>query len=439
MKKNGIRNLGVFSTLLLFITCSVSSQEISVKVFPELQLQRIKSIGANYCQVRLTNSAYDAIGEETLRQFRPENVRVAVPLKVRGADYSVYKGAKLVEQPLVISLLEFMKRMKNEFGVKSFTVSTWDVPDELVVDPTVGRARVLKPESYDEALDLIVGFLLKAKKDYGVEVDYFSFNESEKGIAVIFSPEATIAFIKKAGKRFREEGLKTSFLLSDASTPKVSYEFATMIMADSTIWKFLGPLSFHSWGAERMSNTEYERVAALGKALNRPVWCTELGHDGSAHRIKGVFETWDYGFRFAKISSRVMKYTQAEVTMYWTWQNDYPIMSTDLKTNYPSYYATRHFTDYLNTGTQIVNSLSSDPELFVICGIHENETRVIQLINTKKVPVKVNIQGFDSKSIEMVTTTESINWEENKKIKPAKKGIIKLDLKSESINTLILK
>ncbi len=437
--RDNIKRLFVFTGLLLFVIGNISSQEISVKVFPELHLQKIKSIGANYCQVRLTNNAWDAIGEETLRQFRPENVRVAVPLKVRGAEYANYKGEKLVEQPLVISLLEFMKRMKLEFGVKSFTVSTWDVPNELVINPNVGRARVIKPEAYNEVLDLIVAFLLKAKNDYGVEVEYFSFNESEKGIAVIFSPETTIAFIKIAGERFKKEGLKTIFLLSDASTPRVSREFATMILADSTIWKYLGPLSFHSWGAERMENSEYERVAALGKAINRPVWCTELGHDGSAHNIKGVFLTWDYGFRFAKISSRVMKYTQSEVTMYWTWQNDYPIMSLDLKTMYPSYYATRHFTDYLNTGTQIVHSTSSDPEILTISGVHKDGTKVIQIINGKKAPVTVNIQGFDSKLIDMISTTEANNWEYLKKITASKNGLIGVNLKAESINTLIIK
>lgn len=432
-----MKKLSAFVALFLFVIGSITSQELSVKVFPEVQLQKIKSIGANYCQVRLTNNAWDAIGEETLRQFRPENVRVAVPLKVRGAEYANYKGEKLVEQPLVISLLEFMKRMKLEFGVKSFTVSTWDVPNELVINPDVGRARVIKPEAYDEVLDLIVAFLLKAKNDYGVEVDYFSFNESEKGIAVIFSPETTIAFIRKGGERFKKEGLKTIFLLSDASTPRVSREFATLILADSAIWKYLGPLSFHSWGAEKMPDAEFERVAALGKAINRPLWCTELGHDGWAHKDKTVFETWDYAIRFARISQRILKYSQAEVTMYWTWQNDYPIMSPDLKTLYPSYYATKHFTDFLNTGTQIVHSISSDPEVLVISGIHQDGSKVVQMINMRKEPVKVNIQGMDFKSAEMITTSDGNNWEKN--TLSSKKELTDISLKPESINTLLLK
>jgi hypothetical protein len=133
-----------------------------------------------------------------------------------------------------------------------------------------------------------------------------------------------------------------------------------------------------------------------------------------------------------------MKHAQPEVTMYWTWQNDYPIMSRDVKTYYPSFYATRHFTNYLNTGTQIINSMSSDPEVLTLSGIHENGTRVLQLINLKKTPVKVHIQGLESKSINMVTTTEANNWEEIKNATSSKKGIIGVVLKPESINSIIL-
>jgi hypothetical protein len=133
-------SLLIFLTMISFYP---AYSQVTIKVFPDLPDQKIKSIGANYCQVRLTNDAWDAIGEETLKQFRPEYVRVAVPLKIRGAEYETYKGEKLVQQPLVITLLNFMKKMKNEYGVKNFTVSTWDVPDELVFNPEVGRARVL--------------------------------------------------------------------------------------------------------------------------------------------------------------------------------------------------------------------------------------------------------------------------------------------------------
>ena len=424
--------------LILFSSILFAQEKVSVKVYPEIKRQKIQSVGANYCQTRLTNSAWDAIGEQTLKEFKPGYVRVALPLQFRKEEYANYKGSKITEQALVISLLESMKRMKYEFGVKSFTVSVWNVPNELVVDPEKRNQRVIKPESYDEILDMLVAFFLKAKNDYGVEVDNFSFNESDGGWQVQFSPQATIAFIKKAMVRFKEAGIKTKFLLADTAQTKGTVEFATMIMADSTIWKALGPLCFHSWWSENIPDSEFERVAAFAKAQDKQVWCSELGFDAAAHKVKGMFQSYDYGLRFAKISHRMMKYAQVEVSMYWTWQNDYSIMSPDLKTMYPSYYVTRHLVDYLNSGTQIVHSTSSDRDVLAISGVHEDGKQVIQLINMKKTPVTVDIDGYNSKSVDVVTTTESNNWNVQKNATKSKKGLTTVKLLPESVSTLIM-
>jgi hypothetical protein len=431
-----------FLPILSFLTLSsiISGQEkVSVKVFPEIYRQKIESIGGNYCQARFSNSAWDDIGGETLKQFRPGCVRMALPMRFRKTEYNDYKGAKIVEQPLVISLLETMKRMKYEFGVKSFTVSVWDVPDELVKDPDMRNQRIIKPESYDEILDMLVAFLSKAKSDYGVEVDNFSFNESDGGWQIQFSPQEYIAFIKKATPRFEAAGLKTKFLLADTAQTLGTVEFASMIIGDSSIWKMLGPLSFHCWWSENIPDSEFERVAALGKALNKPVWCCELGFDAEAHKIPGMFETWDYALRFAKISHRMFKYAEVEVSMYWTWQNDYAIMSSDLKTLYPSYYITRHIVDYLNTGTQIVHSLSSDADILSLSGIRDDGTQILQLINLKKVPVQVEVDGYTSKSIDMITTSESNNWLIQKNICTSEDSHTSIQILPESVNTIILK
>jgi hypothetical protein len=433
--KNGLL---LILCVIMFSFGGFGQEKVSVKVFPDIKRQLIKTVGGNYTQARFSNSAWDAIGGQTLKEFRPGVVRVALPLQFRREEYANYKGDLIIKQPLVISLFESMKRMKTEFGVKSIIVSVWDVPNELVVDPSKKQQRVIKPESYDEVIDMLVAFLVKAKTDYGVEADYFSFNESDGGWQVQFSPQATIAFIKKAMARFKAAGLKTKFLLADTAQTKGTVEFATMIMADSTIWKSLGPLCFHSWWSEKISDAEFERVAAFARAWNKPVWCDELGFDAEAHKVKGMFQSWNYALRFARISHRMLKYAQVEVSMYWTWQNDYPIMSTDLKTMYPSYYMTRHQTDFLNTGTQIVHSTSSDPELLTISGIHDNLSQVMQLINMKKVPVTVDIEGYDSKIIDMVTTTETNNWYLQKDVTKTKKGHTIIQLQPESVNTLIL-
>ncbi|HEX7585534.1 MAG TPA: hypothetical protein VF373_12655 [Prolixibacteraceae bacterium] len=436
MKTNQLTIL-FFTLLLCFSGAEVFAQKATVQIFPQVKRQIISSVGGNYCQANYSAHASDAIGDETLKEFRPSHIRVALPMRLRSKAFEEYRGANFTKQPLVIEVLDELKRMKDDFGVKNFTISVWDLPDEFIADPSKKAQRIIKPESYDEVIQMLTDFFLKAKNEYGVEVNQFSFNESDGGYQIIFSPEATIAFVKKAGLKFEEAGLKTKFLLSDTAQTIGTVEFATRIMADPSIWKYLGPLSFHCWWSEKMPDNEFERVAAFGKAWNKEVWCSELGFDAMSWKIKDMNKSWDYALRFAKISHRMMKYAEVEVSLYWTWQNNYEIMSADLQQKYPSYYITRHQVDFLNTGTQIVHSISSDPEILAISGIHSDGKRVLQLINMKKTPVSVEVSGFDSQKIDVTSTTETNNWEVLKNVSKTKNGKAEFQLKPESVNTYI--
>lgn len=436
MKTNQLTML-LFAFLFSFCGAEAFAQKATVQIFPEVKQQIIRSIGGNYCQANYSEHAADAIGNETLREFRPTHVRVALPMRLRKTPFQDYRGTKYTSQPLVIEVLDELKRMKNEFSVKNFTISVWDLPDEFIADPSKKAQRIIKPEAYDEVIQMLTDFFVKAKNEYGVEVDQFSFNESDGGYQIIFTPEATIAFIKKAGPKFEEAGLKTKFLLADTAQTKGTVEFATQIMAYPTIWKYLGPLCFHSWWSEEMPDNEFERVAGFGKAWNKEVWCSELGFDAMSWKVKDMNKSWDYALRFAKISYRMMKFAQVEVSLYWTWQNNYEIMSADLKDKYPSYYMTRHQVDFLNTGTQIVNSISSNPEVLSIGAIRADGSRVLQLINMKKEAVTIDVSGFDSQAIDATITTQANNWETLKNVSKSMNGKVELLLKAESVNTFV--
>ena len=305
-----------------------------------------------------------------------------------------------------------MQRMKNEFGVSNFTISVWRVANELVDKPEQDNKRRILPHKYEEVIDMIVAFLMEAKTNYGVEADYFSFNESDGGYMTLFSPEESIRFFKLAGERFRAAGLKTKFLWADTAQTKGTVEFASMIVADSTIWKYLGPLCFHSWWSENIPNNEFEKIAGLAKAWNKEVWCSELGFDAMAWKIKGMNASWDFAFRFAIISHRMMKYAEVSVSLYWTWQNNYSIMSADTKTKYPSYFVTKHFTNFLNSGTQIIHSISNTENILPICGINAKGQHVIQIINLNNENSKIELTGLKGDLIQSVTTTQNLLWEE---------------------------
>lgn len=434
MKSN---TLSILIFILMLSFSGATAQNATVKIYPDIKKQVIKSIGGNYCQANYSPHAADAIGDATLHEFRPTHVRVALPMRLRNAKFEDYRGENYTKQPLVVEVLDELKRMKNEFGVKNFTISVWDLPDEFIVDPTKKAQRVIKPESYDEVIQMLTDFFLKAKNEYGVEIDQFSFNESDGGYQIIFSPEATIAFVKKAGQKWADAGLKTKFLLADTAQTKGTVEFATRIMADPTIWPYLGPLSFHCWWSENIPDNEFERIAGFGKAWNKEVWCAELGFDAMSWRIKDMNKSYDYALRFAKISHRMMKYAEVEVSLYWTWQNNYAIMSADTKEKYPSYYVTRHQTEFLNTGTQIVHSSSSDPEVLAISAIRPDGKRVLQLINLKKEAVTVQVSGFDSEKIDIISTTEANGWESQENVTKTKGRKAEIQVKAQSVSSVI--
>jgi hypothetical protein len=432
-------NLAITILVLLFgVSAHVVSQPVKIQVYPEIQNQKIISIGGNYCQANYTNNAWDAVGEATLQEFRPSHVRLALPLQFQGKDYLSYRGEGINEQPVVVTLLETMKRMKEEFGVSNFTISVWRVADELVENPDRNDKRRIKYDKYDEVIDMIEAFLVKARDEYGVEADYFSFNESDGGYMTIFSPEETIRFFKLAGERFRKAGLKTKFLWADTAQTKGTVEFATMIAADSTIWRYLGPLCFHSWWSENIPDSEFERIAGLAQAWNKEVWCNELGFDAMAWRQKGMNESWDYALRYAKISHRMMKHARVSVSQYWTWQNNYSIMSADTKTKFPSYYVTRHKVNYLNSGSQIVHSTSSDPEILPLAAINEKGQKIIHVLNLKSTPANAELEGFLGESIVLVSTTENNLWNEQQMKVKAKNGRYSVKLEPGSVNTIIL-
>ena len=179
---------------VLFFVSGIFAQTATVTVYPEIKRQIIESIGGNYCQANYTDNAWDKTGQATLKEFRPKNVRLALPLQFNDLNYADYEGEKLVNHPTVISLLETMKKMKNDYGVANFTISVWRVADDLVENPESNSQRRIKKDKYNEVIDMLEAFLLTAKNKYGVEADYFSFNESDGGYQMIFSPEKPSLF-----------------------------------------------------------------------------------------------------------------------------------------------------------------------------------------------------------------------------------------------------
>jgi hypothetical protein len=91
----------------------------------------------------------------------------------------------------------------------------------------------------------------------------------------------------------------------------------------------------------------------------------------------------------------------------------------------------------LNSGTQILHSTTSDPEILAICGINSQGKNVVQIINLKNNKVTVEIDGVAGNLSKSVTTTQNENWKEDGIQLKTKNGNNETTLQPKSLNTLV--
>ncbi len=90
--------------------------------------------------------------------------------------------------------------------------SVWDVPDWMALNPEAKRALILDPKLYPEVVESMAAWLVRARDEYGVTVDYVSFNEATLGVNVRLAPDDVAAIVALAGPRFEELNLETRWL-----------------------------------------------------------------------------------------------------------------------------------------------------------------------------------------------------------------------------------
>jgi hypothetical protein len=143
------------------------------------------------------------------------------------------------------------------------------------------------------------------------------------------------AFVKQAGAVFAQRGLKTRFVVADTANGTNFADYARPLLEDREIAQYLGPLAFHSWDALTASDAAYQAIAELGRKHRKPVWCLEAGHDAQLWQARDPWASWENALRTALAYERTLRLTEAQLMSYWTYQNNYPLVSSDGKTPFP--------------------------------------------------------------------------------------------------------
>lgn len=166
----------------------------------------------------------------------------------------------------------------------------------------------------------IASYITYLKEQYGVEINMFSFNESDLGINIRQTGEEHAKLIKELGAYFASSGLKTKMLLGDNSDA-TTYQFIYPAMNDTATHKYIGAISFHSWrGWEKEI---LQKWADAATTLSKPLLIAEGSIDAAAWNYPAIFEEPIYAMDEINLYTRLLAICQPASILQWQLTADY--------------------------------------------------------------------------------------------------------------------
>jgi O-glycosyl hydrolase len=395
--------------------------------------QTMRGFGGNFAQPRYgATEPMDAVGQYNLDNLRVVHARVGIPLNHWVPQPGVYKD----ESQAQAAFRQMQMMTKRKIPI---TGSVWEGPLWMLPGTAERTGRTLPRERYDDCIDAIAQFLVTARDKYGATVDYFSFNEPDYGVNFKFTPAQMAEFIRLAGPRFAALGLKTKFLTADTANGSNFVDYARPLLEDKTIAPYLGPLAFHSWDVLGAQEEKYTGIAALGRQYNKPVWCTEAGHDAQLWQAQNAWQSWENALRTALAYERTIRLSGAEQMDYWTYQDNYPLVSKDGKTPFPVWQVLQQMEVALPQGSKIATATTNHDDLKVLPTAGPRNGQFSLLLVNSTGPGEVTLSGLPRGATISVmdSTTASQRQARTQALRTNAQGRVTVILPARSVVTLV--
>ena len=277
---------------------------------------RFVGLGGNF---RIQNSKKDP----EVIDYCLKNMRVAMG-RVEFPWASWDKGGK--DDPHVVESARMAARLKA-IGMP-LVVSCWFPPEwALIPGQHLRRGGVaalrLDPAKQDSIYESMISYLHFLKNDYGVEAEYFSFNESDIGIDVLHTPQEHCDFIKSFGAALARHHLPTKMLLGDNSDA-TTIDFIQPALKDKDAHNYIGAVSFHSWrGCDDMTLRRWYDAA---QSINVPLIVGEGSTDAAAWRYPAIFKESTFALYEINLYMRLCAICQPLSILQWQLTADYSLL-----------------------------------------------------------------------------------------------------------------
>ena len=430
---------GQSATLSLTLAAEIQpdTSPAHLTVDPMVTRYPFDGFGGNYCfniESPVTDYTLDHLKiawarcELTAYEWEPQNDN-ADPANV---DWDAFTARDKLDSNLRREFL--LAQRIQKMGVP-YVVSVWQLPAWLYTDPQgdprAGK-RKIDPAKWPELLECLGSYLLYAKRQYGVEPDLFSFNESDIGVRVWLTAEEHRDAIKRIGPHFESQGLKTRLLLGDTGNARGTVKFCYPTADDPEALKYVGAVSFHSWGGA--TPEQYGAWADLADRLKLPLLVGELGVDAQAWRGK-AYATFDYAMREVRHYQELILHARPRGTMQWEFTSDYGIVAATDDGLQPTkrFYFVQQFCNLTPYHSRALGVASDHPKVLITAFADEQTTTMH--ISNSGAEREATVTGLPAGTWRALRTSQAEDYAELPAV-VSDGGAVTLTLAAQSLLTL---
>jgi hypothetical protein len=350
--------------------------------------------------------------------------------------------------PRLQKTIDNTKRL-HDLGLP-IVLSAWFPPNWSIEGEWNFRRRRKPGDPWGKALDQsrakeiyksITDYIIFLKEEHGVEINMFSFNESDLGIYVRQTGAEHQKLIKELGAYFKSKGLNTKMLLGDTADAN-GWAFINEAMDDPETHPYIGAVSFHSWRG--WENETLKKWADAATRMNIPLLVGEGSTDAAAHRYPEIFEEEVYILNEINLYLRIMAICQPLSILQWQLTADYsPMAGGGIFGDDGPLRPTQRFWNFKQLGSTpeglYAMPINSDHPEITCAALGDNEKGIyaIHLVNNGATR-EVTLQGLPDKirRLQVFVTDANRNMEEGKKIK-VYKGQANFTIDTVSFLTLV--
>lgn len=411
--------------------------------------KKFDGIGGNF---RIQNPKTDPqVIDYCLKNLRVAWARVEMPWYLWHPSDSInpveaaYNGNLHPRVKSAMEMAQRLNKMRIPVMLAAWFPPQWAAAGEIRRGPQPGglRGNALNPDKMDEIYASITDYILFMKKNYNVEMVYFSFNESDLGINVRQTDVEHTQLIKGLGAYFKSKGLKTTLLLGDTADAN-GWPFINHAMDDPATKPFMGAVSFHSW-----RGWEYETLDKWTQAsvkMDIPLIVGEGSIDAAAWRYPGIFEEQTYALEEINLYVRMLAICQPMTILQWQLTADYsPLVGGGIFGNNEPLRPTQRFWNLKQLGSTKkglnhikVSSDGADISCAALGNLKKNDI-AIHLVNNGATR-SVTISGIPKKVKKLNVFVTDINRDmEELETVIVNEGIVRFSLDKVSFTTLTTK